>query len=68
MTHDSAHDSIEQLDSVLEAERQALLVGDLDQISRLLEVKEALIDTLNTIEPAAQPELQNPICLQAGLP
>lgn len=58
MTNDSAHSLIEQLDGVLEAERHALLAGDLDQISGLLEVKEALIDTLNTIEPAAQPELQ----------
>lgn len=37
----------EQLDLLLKAEREALLVGDFDQIAELLELKEALAAKLN---------------------
>ncbi len=41
---------IDQLDALLETERRALLAGDLDAISGLLDRKESLIDALNAIE------------------
>jgi ABC-type transporter Mla subunit MlaD len=63
MTHDSAQSSaqkiIDQLDGILDQERQALLKGDLDRIAGFLEQKETLIDALNALEPIARPELQH---------
>lgn len=50
MTHDSSQILIDQLDDLLDAERTALLAGDLDQIARLLEEKDNLIDHLNALE------------------
>lgn len=41
---------IDALDDVLDTEREALLTGDLDQVGRLLERKEALIDRLSQLE------------------
>ena len=38
------------LDDLLEAEREALLTGDLEKIGRLLERKEHLIDQLSIVE------------------
>ena len=58
MTLDKAQNIIDQLDDLLDSERLALLDGDLERISGLLEKKEALIDTLNALEPKARPELQ----------
>ena len=49
--HDDRQTLIDQLDALLEAERTALLAGDLDKIGTLLERKEALIDAFNTLEP-----------------
>jgi len=67
MTHDSAQNSaqnsaqkiIDQLDGILDQERLALLEGDLDKISGLLEQKETFIDALNALEPTVRPELQH---------
>ncbi|MEM1074321.1 MAG: flagellar biosynthesis protein FlgN [Pseudomonadota bacterium] len=41
---------IDELDDVLDAERKALLEGELDQIGRILPRKEALIDELSSAE------------------
>jgi len=41
---------INKLDDILDAERQALLDGDLDQLVHHLSNKEALLDEISTIE------------------
>jgi len=40
---------IDDLDSILDQERQALIKGDLDKLGGLMTKKEALINDLNTI-------------------
>ncbi|MDW3223549.1 MAG: flagellar biosynthesis protein FlgN [Paracoccaceae bacterium] len=50
MTHEAFEDVIDALDDVLEAERDALLIGNLDEVGRLLERKETLIDDLSRLE------------------
>lgn len=57
MTADTAQVLIDKLDDLLEEERRALLEGDLDAIGVLLTRKEALIDALNALAPARQPDL-----------
>lgn len=42
---------IDQLDELLDAERRALLIGQLDAIAAIAEEKERLIDALNAMEP-----------------
>ena len=56
---DMIQDTIDALDDLLEAERAALLTGDLDQIERLTEQKESLVDTLNSQESADRFELES---------
>ncbi len=58
MAQGKAQKIIDQLDDLLDSERLALLEGDLDRISGLLEQKEYLIDTLNGLEPTTRPKLQ----------
>ena len=48
MTEEALDAVIEALDDLLDAERAALLKGDLDQIGRILARKEDLIDRLST--------------------
>ncbi|MFY9237854.1 MAG: flagellar protein FlgN [Roseovarius sp.] len=57
MTVETSQTLIDTLDDLLEEERKALLDGDLDAIGRLLSRKEALIDALNALTPAGQPNL-----------
>ncbi len=57
MHSDKPHDIINALDDLLEREREALLNGDLDAISRLLEEKEELFDRLNTMSQERSPDL-----------
>lgn len=59
MTMRKFEDAISELDDLLEAERDALLSGNLDQIGRLLERKEALIDELSTLERFESDTLQS---------
>ncbi len=55
MTHEHAQSMIDELDDLLEAERGALIAGDLEEIGALIERKETLIDALNGLElPAGQ--------------
>lgn len=56
---DIIQDTINALDDLLEAERTALLKGDIDQIGRLMEQKESLIDALNQQEAVDRSELEN---------
>lgn len=58
MSNEQFEDVIDALDDLLEAERAALLVGDLDEIGRLLERKETLIDELATLEDAEAKPLE----------
>jgi len=48
---------IDRLDSLLEAERRALLAGDLGSIATILARKEDLIDKLGRLDRAAAPGL-----------
>jgi len=57
MTSETAQTLIDTLDDLLEEERRALLEGDLDSIGALLTRKEPLIDALNALTPARQPDL-----------
>lgn len=50
MNTESLQTTMEALDDLLDAEREALLKGKLDQVARLHIRKEALIDTLNRLE------------------
>jgi flagellar biosynthesis/type III secretory pathway chaperone len=52
MTNDAFSDLITALDGLLEEERAALLVGDLEKVSGLLERKEELIDALSRLDAA----------------
>ena len=46
MTNEGIQDTIDALDDLLDAERKALLAGELDKISRLHERKTALVEQL----------------------
>ncbi|MEE4188852.1 MAG: flagellar biosynthesis protein FlgN [Roseobacter sp.] len=50
MTERLSMDIIADLDDLLEAERAALLSGNLENIGRLLDRKEALIDEMSVLE------------------
>ncbi|MEQ8255065.1 MULTISPECIES: flagellar protein FlgN [Roseovarius] len=52
MTKHSAQDLVDELDNLLEAEREAVLGGNLDDMSRLLARKESLIDALSELDAA----------------
>jgi flagellar biosynthesis/type III secretory pathway chaperone len=51
MTHDIVATPITELSTLLDAERVALLGGDLDQVTKLLETKEILFDTIDVESP-----------------
>ena len=59
MAHENFDTVIEELDEVLDLEREALLCGDLDQIGRLLERKESLIDQLSNLEQGEREALED---------
>ena len=50
MTHEDLQNKIDSLDDLLDAERAALLKGNLEEVSRLLERKEGVIEALNRME------------------
>ena len=52
-------DTINALDDLLDSERRALLEGDLEEISRLMIRKEALIESLNDQEAIDRAELDD---------
>lgn len=50
MTSEATTDKIAALDALLDAERAALLAGDLEKLAEMLEDKEGLIEAINTAE------------------
>lgn len=57
MTHEFPQNLIDNLDDLLDRERQALVKGELEQLGRLLTQKEALITQINTLESLEQAKL-----------
>ena len=57
MTLDQSTRIIQQLDLILEEERDALLRGDLSQIVALMLKKEQLVDALNALSATASGDL-----------
>ncbi|MCQ0091842.1 flagellar protein FlgN [Roseovarius sp. M141] len=57
MTNEVTHTLIDDLNTLLDRERAALLDGDLEAISALLQRKEALIDQLNTQAPQSREDM-----------
>ncbi len=57
MTLEAQQAIIDELDQLLEKEREALLAGDLEQIGRLMELKEQLIDKINSLDAEAKAAL-----------
>jgi len=58
MTKATPQQLIDQLDTLLEKEREALLVGDLDKVTEIAVSKEELIDALNRLSPKDQTSLE----------
>lgn len=58
MTQDRIDTLIEDLDQLLDAERRALVDGDLDELARLYDGKEALITGLNALDRLESEQLQ----------
>jgi len=50
MTHQNPQDLIDELDTLLDRERQALVEGDLELLGRMLAQKQDLIDRINTLD------------------
>jgi len=50
MTHDQAQILMDELDDLLEAERDALLAGKIDRIAPLIEDKDRVVGALNALE------------------
>lgn len=57
MADDPEQALIDDLDALLDSERLALLQGDLQEIGKLLQRKEALIDALNAQPPRPREEI-----------
>ena len=57
MTGDTAQHLITRLDEILDAERAALLRGDIQTLERHVEEKEALIAALNALAPTEAQDL-----------
>lgn len=57
MTYDNAAWIMAALDDLLEAERAALLEGDLDRMPALLEEKSTLVEALNALDPGDKPAM-----------
>lgn len=58
MTNDPHQQLIDELDLLLEKERDALMTGQLEMLPELLEQKEGLIDRLNGLDGLEAAELQ----------
>jgi flagellar biosynthesis/type III secretory pathway chaperone len=59
MADPETQSAVDQLDALLEEERDALLSGDLERLNDMLPSKEALITTLNTDADTDHPGLQH---------
>lgn len=58
MTELHAQDKIDELDEILELEREALIEGKLDKLQSLLERKDALISDLNMLDELERDALE----------
>lgn len=58
MTRNSTQSLFDELDDLLETEREALLEGDLEKIAALLSAKENLMDKVNSLERVQTAPLQ----------
>ncbi len=58
MTHNAEQRITNRLDALLEIEREALLKGDLQAISALVDEKESLIDALNAMTDSVPTDLK----------
>ncbi|WP_371224985.1 flagellar protein FlgN [Roseovarius sp. 2305UL8-3] len=59
MTDTTPQELIDDLDSLLDQERLALLSGDLEQVAQIALQKESLIDALNAVAPTSQEQLKD---------
>lgn len=50
MTHQNPQDLIDELGTLLDRERRALVEGDLELLGRMLAQKQGLIDRINTLD------------------
>ena len=66
MTHDISDAVVDELDDLLEAERIALLSGNLDEVQRLFERKTRLMDQFGSVERSDADAVQSYIG-QTGL-
>ena len=58
MTTASIDQLVEDLDHLLDAERQALVSGDIDELARLHDTKEELVSKLNALDSLEAGNLQ----------
>lgn len=58
MSEHTAQDLIDELDDILEQEREALVLGKLEKLQDLLQRKDALISDLNTLDEAEASNLE----------
>lgn len=58
MTSNDMQALIDRLDDLLDAERSALLAGNLEKIGPILERKEQVIDIFNALDPKREPGLE----------
>lgn len=64
MTHSSTQTLFDELDDLLDEEREALLLGDLEKIGALLSLKESLFDRIGALDdtqPLSLQELQSKV-------
>lgn len=59
MTFEAQQSTINELDELLDQERGALLNGDLEQIARLMTLKEGLIDRINALTASEKQALDH---------
>ncbi len=59
MTNDTAQDLIDELDTLLDRERQALIEGDLELLGRMLTQKQGLIEKINEMETLERDRLEH---------
>ncbi len=59
MSEKTSQDLIDDLDEILEQERNALIHGQLEQLEGLLEKKDALISDLNAIDALEREQLES---------
>ncbi|CAN0577536.1 unnamed protein product [Ectocarpus sp. 12 AP-2014] len=59
MSHETIDSLIDELDQLLDAERRALVAGNLEELSRLHETKETVITQLNALDRIEAEQLKD---------